>query len=438
MHRTIFSILQNWAAADRKVMLLRGARQVGKTYAVRHLSKSFDSFLEVNFEEEKEVRSLFEGSLDPAGIVRKLANYFGVRITEGRTLLFLDEIQACPDALRSLRFFHEKMPGLHVVACGSLLEFALESIPSHGVGRIMSLFMFPMGFEEFLLAMNEEGLVNEIRGSAVGRPLAPPFHSRLLDHLKTYMVIGGMPEAVKQFTKTESIADCQDVLSDLLRTLRDDFAKYRKRCPASRLNDVLESVVFQAGGKFKYAKACQDTRTDSIKSALDLLVMAGLTYRIHHSDARGFPLGAQVNTKRFKTVVFDVGVHQRILGLDVAPMQVTRDFGVVNRGAVAEVFAAQELRAGSNPRDPRQIYYWHREAKNSNAEVDYVVQHSAEILPIEVKAGGSGRMQSMRMFMKERDIKRGIRTSLENFGSIQGIEIIPLYALASHLVLTTR
>ncbi len=145
-------------------------------------------------------------------------------------------------------------------------------------------------------------------------------------------------------------------------------------------------------------------------------------------------MGAQINTKRFKTVVFDVGVHQRILGLDVAPMQVTRDFGVVNRGAVAEVFAAQELRAGGNPRDPRQIYYWHREAKNSNAEVDYVVQHNAEILPIEVKAGGSGRMQSMRMFMKERNTKRGIRTSLENFGSIQGMDIIPLYALASHLM----
>ena len=434
MHRTIFHSLQSWAAADSKVMLLRGGRQVGKTYAVRHLSKSFDSFIEVNFEEEKDVRMLFDGSLDPVGIVRKLANYFGVGIVEGQTLLFLDEIQACPDALRSLRFFHEKMPGLHVIACGSLLEFALESIPSHGVGRITSLFMFPMSFSEFLLAMNEEGLVHEIRGSAVGRPLAPPFHSRLLDHLKTYMVIGGMPEAVQQFAKTESIADCQDVLSDLLRTLRDDFAKYRKRCPASRLTDVLESVVFQAGGKFKYAKACHETRTDSIKSALDLLVMAGLAYRIHHSDARGFPLGAQVNTKRFKTVLFDVGLHQRMLGLDVASMQVTRDFDVVNRGAVAEVFAAQELRATGNPRDPRQIYYWHREARNSNAEVDYVIQHNAKILPVEVKAGGTGRMQSMRMFMKERNIGRGIRTSLENFGTIDGIDIVPLYALASHLM----
>ena len=439
MYRVIFDSLQNWAASPgRKVMLLRGARQVGKTYAVRHLSRVFDSFLEVNFEEEKDIRQFFDGSLDPAGIIRKLANYFGVRIVAGRTLLFLDEIQACPDALRALRFFHEKMPGLHVIACGSLLEFALESIPSHGVGRIMSLFMFPMSFEEFLLAMNEEGLLNEIRGSSPQRPLSSPFHSRALDHLKTYLAIGGMPEAVSQFAESERIADCRDVLGDLLRTLRDDFAKYRKRCPASRLNDVLESVVFQAGGKFIHAKACHDTRTDSIKSALDLLVMAGLAYRIHHSDARGFPLGAQSNPKRFKAAVLDVGLHQRILGLDLAPLQVSRDFDVVNRGAVAEVFVAQELRAGGNPRDPRRLHYWHREARNSNAEVDYVIQHDKAILPIEVKAGGSGRMQSMRMFMADREIKRGIRTSLENFGAIDSIDIVPLYALAGHLAAHAR
>jgi hypothetical protein len=179
MHRTIFGSLETWAAAaDHSVLLLRGARQVGKTYAIRHLSRLFGSYLEVNFEEEKELRLFFDGSLDPAGIVRKLSNYFGSRIEPGRTLLFFDEIQACPDAIRSLRFFQEKMPKLHVIACGSLLEFALESIPSHGVGRIMSLFMFPMSFEEFLLAMNDEGLVNEIRGASPRQPLSPPFHSR--------------------------------------------------------------------------------------------------------------------------------------------------------------------------------------------------------------------------------------------------------------------
>lgn len=242
-----------------------------------------------------------------------------------------------------------------------------------------------------------------------------------------------LPEVVKRFASNENIADCQSLLSDLLRTLRDDFAKYRKRCPASRLNAVLESVVYQAGGKFKYAKACHETRTESVKAALDLLVMAGLAYRVHHSDARGLPLRAQVDPKRFKVVVLDVGLHQRILGLDLAPLQVARDFEVVNRGAVAEVFAAQELRASGDPRDPREVFYWHREARSSNAEVDYVVQHDSDIVPVEVKAGGKGRMQSLRLFMDSRQVGRGVRTSLENYASLPNVDIVPLYALAHYL-----
>jgi len=243
-----------------------------------------------------------------------------------------------------------------------------------------------------------------------------------------------MPQVVKEFVRTGSIRECQNVLNDLLRTLRDDFSKYHNRIPAARLNDVLESIVFQSGSKFKYSKVGPDVRAESIKSALDLLVLAGLAYRVYHSDARGLLLGAQVHPKRFKTVLLDVGLHQRILGLDLAPMLVTSDFDVINRGAVAEAFVAQELRANSDPRNPRELYYWHREARQSNAEVDYVIQHGAEVLPIEVKSGGSGSMQSMHMFMKDRDVGLGIRTSLENFGAINSIDIIPLYGLAGYLL----
>ncbi|NKB23286.1 MAG: DUF4143 domain-containing protein [Kiritimatiellae bacterium] len=247
------------------------------------------------------------------------------------------------------------------------------------------------------------------------------------------MMIGGMPDVIRQFAKTGDIRECQNRLSDLVCTFRDDFSKYKKRVPVSRLNDVFESIVFQTGSKFKYSKACPDARTDSIKSALDLLVLAGLAYQFPHSDARGLPLGAQTDSKRFKTVLLDVGLHQQRLGLDLTSMLVAEDFHVVNRGAMAEVFAAQELRMGRTSRSPRDLYYWHREAKNSNAEVDYIIQHGAEVLPIEVKSGGSGSMQSIRLFMKERKIKKGIRTSLENFGEVDNIDIVPLYALGNHI-----
>ncbi len=434
MKRSIYTHLEKWSSSsDRKVLLLRGARQVGKTYAVRHFSRTFDSFLEVNFEESQEIAPFFDGSLNPDGIVQKLENYFGTKIVPGKTLLFFDEIQACPNALRSLRFFYEKIPHLHVVACGSMLEFALENIPSHGVGRITSLFMFPMTFCEFLQAMGEETLWNEIKNSSVSVPLAAPFHIRLVEHLKTYMTIGGMPETVKKFVKTGNIELCQNVLNDLLRTFKDDFSKYNKRVPTSRLNDVFESIVFQAGNKFKYSKVCHDVESKSIKSALDLLVLAGLAYRIYHSDARGLPLGAQINPKRFKTVLLDIGLHQRVLGLDLTQIMVTNDFDVINKGAIAEAFVAQEIRGGSDPSNPRNIYYWHREARQSNAEVDYVIQHGSDVLPVEVKSGGRGSMQSMHMFVKERSINTAIRTSLENFGTINNIDIVPLYALASYL-----
>lgn len=434
MKRSIYSHLEGWAnSSDRKVLMLRGARQVGKTYAVRHFSHMFDSFLEINFEESREIAPFFDGSLNPDGIVQKLENYFSAKIVPGETLLFFDEIQACPNALRSLRFFYEKMPELHVVACGSMLEFALERIPSHGVGRITSLFLFPMTFCEYLQALNEGSLWNEIKKSTALSPLASPFHTRLVDHLKNYMIIGGMPETVKKFVQTGNIQSCQNVLNDLLRTFRDDFSKYNERVPTSRLNDVFESIVFQAGNKFKYSKACPDVGAAGIKSALDLLVLAGLAYRIYHSDSRGLPLGAQINPKRFKTVLLDIGLHQRILGLDLTQTMVTNDFDVINKGAVAEAFVAQELRGGSDPSNPQELYYWHREARQSNAEVDYVIQHGADVLPIEVKSGGSGSMQSMHMFVKERNIKTAIRTSLENFGAIGNIDIVPLYALACHL-----
>jgi predicted AAA+ superfamily ATPase len=247
------------------------------------------------------------------------------------------------------------------------------------------------------------------------------------------MMIGGMPEVVKTFAKTGNIKACQKTLNDLLRTFRDDFAKYKKRIPTARLHEVFESIVFQAGNKFKYSKVCPDTSSSSVKSVLDLLVLAGLAYRVYHSSAQGLPLGAQVKPKRFKTILLDVGLHQRILGLDLSKLMVSNDFETINKGAVAEMFVAQELRGSSDPSNPQELYYWHRETRQSNAEVDYIIQHDANILPIEVKSGGSGSMQSMRMFMKDRNIISAIRTSLENFGAIDNIDIVPLYAIAAYV-----
>lgn len=434
MDRTIYRDLDKWAKdPQRKALLLRGARQVGKTYAVRHLAESFESFVELNFEELPAVHSFFANSLEPEQICRKLGNFLGKSITPGKTLLFFDEIQACPMALSSLRFFYEKLPELHIVACGSLLEFALAEIPSYGVGRITSLFMFPLTFCEFLQATGESGLATEMLEATPALPLDTAFHNRLIEALRNYLLIGGMPEVVKTLATTGDIRKCHDVLDDLLRTFRDDFAKYKTRASAALLNEVFQSIVHQAGGKFKYSKVDSAIDSSTIRRALDLLIQAGLAYRIYHTSARGLPLGAQLNTKRFKVVLLDVGLHQRLLGLDLAPVLIADDFKIINRGSIAEALVAQEIRGCSNARHPRDLFYWHREARGSNAEVDYVVQHSNSVLPIEVKSGTRGGMQSMRLFLQDRELKNGIRSSMENFGRLTDIEIVPIYAIGTFL-----
>lgn len=429
MERDAFRFLADWAVNPRrKVLLVRGARQVGKTYAVRHLGQSYEHFLEVNFERDRPVRSFFEGALEPETIARKLSAYFSVPVIAGKTLLFLDEIQACPEAIAALRFFQEDMPGLHVVAAGSLLEFSLEQIPSMGVGRISSHFMCPMSFCEFLGAVGDESLRDMMLAADPMHPLDAPFHDRLTDRLREYLLIGGLPEAVQTYVSQRDLRAVQTVLDDMIVTITDDFAKYRDRAPVLRLTEVFESIPFQAGSKFKYAAIGAESSTPPLKHALDMLEKASIAHKVFHTSARGLPLGAQVNAKKFKVVLFDVGIQQRLLGLDLSKRLVANDFKAVNRGGVAEVFVGQEILAYSSPAGKTALHYWHREARSSNAEVDYVMQVDDTILPIEVKAGTKGQMQSIRIFMQDRALEKGVRMSLENFGTLGNIDILPLYA----------
>jgi len=430
MERHIFKSLRDWAAdPKRKVLLLRGARQVGKTYAARELGKDFENFFEINFEEEKPVREFFSGSLNPTGIVAKLAAYYARPIVPGKTLLFLDEIQACPEAISSLRFFHEKIPGLHVIAAGSLLEFALSEIPSFGVGRISSFFMFPMTFAEFLNAVKDKALRDAALAAGFDKPLEQALHQRLIDRLREYLLIGGLPEVVQSYLDRNDLRHTQDVLDDLINTIKTDFAKYKKKSPTTRIGEVFESVAAQSGSKFMYSNVPSGSSTAALQDALNLLVDAGIVHKIHHSSAGGIPLGAQVNPRKFKAVLFDTGIHQRILGLDLADYLLAKDFKTINRGSIAEVFVALELIAHQSLHQKSDLYYWHREEKSSNAEVDYVIQSGESILPLEVKAGTKGQMQSIRVFMSERKLNKGIRISMENYATLGDIDILPLYAV---------
>lgn len=430
MNRNIAVVLSEWKNdSNRKALLIRGARQVGKTYSVRELGKTFRYYLEVNFEEERAVKQFFVDSLNPAVLCQKLSAYFAVPIRPGETLLFFDEIQECPEALSSLRFFYEKMPNLHVAAAGSLLEFVISEIPSQGVGRVHSIYMYPMSFDEFLEAVGEKQLIELKNHAAADRPLDEVFHKRLIDYLKIYNIIGGMPEVIKKYVTSKDILFCQEKLSDLIGTLRDDFAKYKKRSPLQRLREVFDSIALQAGGKFKYSNIDSHSSHNSLKEALDLIVQAGLAYKIYHTSAQGLPLGAQIRINKFKVILFDTGIHQKVLGLNMADIIAAQEINAINKGSIAEVFTGLEIIKNSPPDSEGRLYYWHKEKRASNAEIDYLIPCGSQIVPIEVKSGIRGKMQSMRIFMAEHNSEKGIRLSLENFARYGNIDIYPLYAI---------
>jgi predicted AAA+ superfamily ATPase len=434
MKRYIDNQLDTWRkSTSRKSLLVRGARQVGKTYSVRNLGKSFTNFLEVNFEMEKEVHQFFQSDLNPDDICTNLSAFYNIPIIDGETLLFFDEIQACIPAISSLRFFYEKRPDLHVVAAGSLLEFAMKELPSFGLGRIESLYMYPLSFDEFLLAKGQDALFQAKKKASPFNPLNPALHNKLTNLLKQFLLTGGLPEVVKSFIETNDLREAQTILDQLISGLEDDFAKYKKRIPVSRIREVFHSIVSQSGNKFTFSKASNIANQKQIKESLRLIEMAGLAYEVRHSSASGLPLGAGIRPNRFKMILFDHGIFQRILGLNLSEHLLADDFSAINKGELAEQFVGMEFVKNFLPHARPQLYYWHREKRGSTAEVDYLLQMNTNIIPVEVKSGTQGKMQSLFLFLKEKNIHTGVRISLENFNRYDKIHVFPLYAVENLL-----
>jgi predicted AAA+ superfamily ATPase len=432
--RKIDLVLLQWSKEQHhKPLMLRGARQVGKTTAVRNLGKSFKNFVEINFENKEHAvaNEIFSQHSDPQIICSELSVLFAKPIVAGKTLLFLDEIQSCVDAILSLRYFYEQMPDLHVIAAGSLLEFALEELPTFGVGRIDSMFMYPFSFNEFLSATGYEMWTKIIDEASPEKPVSESGHVKIVEQLKNFLIIGGIPEVVAEFAKTHDFLRCKKVINNLLISFRNDFAKYKKRIPSTRINEVFNSVARQAEGKFVYERVSQSLNNGQVKNSLELLLMAGLCYQITHSSADGIPLGAKINPKYRRIILFDTGLYQQILNLDISGILLSNDFDTINKGAVAEIFIGCELKKHASPYSDDELYCWARDKKNASAQVDFVVQLGEKIVPIEVKSGKSGKMQSIWEFLTEKHSEYGIRTSLENFGEYERIKVYPLYAIGN-------
>ncbi len=433
MDRDIYKELLQWKNnMNRKPLLLRGARQVGKSWLIRRLGQEFDNFIEINFEEHPEVKVFFEKSLEPNQILINLSNYFGVRITPGKTLVFFDEMQICPRAITSLRYFYEKMPELHLAGAGSLIEFALREI-SVPVGRIEFIYVYPMNLGEFLVAAGRRDLREMLIGNGL-KPIPGPLHKLLLEHLRDYVLVGGMPQAVSSFIETKNFLECSKIHSSLIETFRADFAKYAKLSQIKYIRTVFDAIPGEAGKKIVFKNISEHGRGRDIGEALDILEMAGLAYKVYHSSSNGIPLGAEKDSRKFKVLFFDAGLALKILGLNLREFILNPDIMLVNKGSIAELLAGLELISYSDFHSKPEIYYWHREAKASCAEIDYVISKNNRIVPVEVKSGSEGKMHSMHLFLSEKKCaEKGLRIYSGDFSQNVNFDSIPLYAIEGWL-----
>lgn len=425
MQRDKISFLRSWRKDPIRVpLLIRGARQVGKSWLVALFGQEFSSYIEINFEKDRRVHSLFPSHISLEKTLEQLELYTQKKIYPNNTLLFLDEIQECPDALRYLRYFKEEMPDLHVIAAGSLLEFTLEKL-GVAVGRIDYLFLYPLSFMEFLTANQRDDLRMNIESENIDSAT----HEIILDYLRNYMWLGGMPAVVDTWLKHKDSLLCQRIQDRIIKTYIDDFQKYSKAHQIDHVGHVFSSIPQQLGKKFKYTHVDKDAKTYPIKQALHLLNKAGITYQCFHTSAQSYPLGAEVDEKKFKVFFFDIGIAHRILGLDLAQW-VTHPFEVDLFGFSAEQLVAQELVAYAKPYAKGELFYWHNESATSNAEVDFIAIHKKSIVPIEVKSKVKGGMKSLNVFLaKHPKCPYGIKVSEGGFSKHNHLFEIPLYAV---------
>ncbi len=411
MKRDRASFLTNWLNSNpRKPLVVRGARQVGKTWLIRDLASSqARQLIELNFEKRPDLTSLFSSN-DPKEIIINISASIGSKIEPTKAILFLDEIQAAPHLLEKLRWFSEDMPELPVVAAGSLLDFTLAKHEfSMPVGRIGYMYLEPLSFEEFLDAIGQHELRAYLQNYVWDLNIPTAIHSQLIKILKEYLVIGGMPEAILSWITEKTPSIVNQIHFDLLATYRDDFAKYSGRLSTNRLEDIMNSVPLQLGKKFVYKNANSDISSAPLKQALDLLSTARICHRIIATSANGLPLGAESNEKFLKVIMLDCGLCSASLGLSLNQLQSISEISLINSGGMAEQLVGQLLRTITAAYIPSSIYYWQRDKKGAEAEIDYIIQHENQVIPIEVKAGTTGTLKSLHQFMKEKKGRIAIR-----------------------------
>ena len=403
--------LDNWLSNPRrKPIILRGARQVGKSTLVRLFAQQHGRALaEINLERYPDLAAEF-ASKSPSRLVDVLEALPNVGHIRAESLLFLDEIQAIPDAIPMLRYLHEDMSELPVLAAGSLLEFVLSDHQfSMPVGRVEYLHMGPMTFTEFLVALEETKLADVIHHFNIGDDISPVVHKRLMELLRTYFFVGGMPEAVDTYARTRRLKDVSNIHNAIIDTYRDDFPKYIGSRNLGRIQHVFNFAARNIGKKVKYSQFSSNDKSATIKADIELLCMARVLSKVIHSHCNGLPLQAELEDKSYKLVFLDVGLMNAVSGLTWNTISTMADTQLINEGSIAEQFIGQHLQDILSDSPNRELTYWLREGRSTNAEVDYVLGLQGQIVPIEIKAGATGSLKSLHQFAGEKGVPLAVR-----------------------------
>ncbi len=425
MKRKIYTELIKWKnKSDRMPLIVNGARQVGKSYILQEFGKQeFDNYIIANLETDKALAEKFEENITPVPIIQYLESVHAQRITPGKTLIVLDEIQASERALTSLKYFCEQVPEYHVVAAGSLLGVAVNRKKySFPVGKVDEITLFPMDFEEFLWALNREYFAVNIRKHyASNEPL--DVHSMAIDFYNHYLIVGGMPAAVKEFIRTNSFVAVSDIQNRILNEYIADMVKYAEPSTSIKVRSCYESIPAQLAKenhKFQYSVVQKGGSATIFGESIEWLRYAGVVLKCQKTTQGTMPVKVHADLSDFKLYMSDVGLLTMQSGMIaqaiLSPIETDNPF----IGAIAENYVAQALAANLSP-----LFYW----KNDNtAEVDFVIQQGIDVVPVEVKAGMRVRSKSLGIFMEKYKCPYAIRLSKKNFGFENGIKAVPLYA----------
>jgi hypothetical protein len=428
MKRSLESLLVSWKDGKHPLpLLLRGARQVGKSFLATEFGKKyFQDVAVIDFEQKPELKRIFS-SKDPKEIILKIEFSLKQKIVLGKTLIFLDEIQECPDALLSLRYFKEQMPKQHIIAAGSLLEFLLhdESF-SFPVGRVDFLYLRPFSFVEFVEAVDPFLLPYLESFTLYSRPDEVQ-HKMFLHLVRRYLLIGGMPDAIKSSIEDASLLECVKVQNRLLQSYESDFGKYAPHTKHGLLHLIFQKAPSLVAQNLKYSRLDPDRRSRELKPALNLLFHTGLLKPCYFSSSSGIPLHAYIKDEKFKLYFLDVGLLQAATKVDPMVLlegQITQ----INSGMIAEQFVAQEMIAYYDPTMNPYLIFWETE-KGGQAEVDFVISHKNHIIPVEVKSGSTGSLRSLKSFMSQKHSPFGVRISDQNLSFHDGVLSIPFYLI---------